>query len=406
MKLKKRIYLLAGLMVVVCQARADVQPNTSTNRSWNPGYNTVLSVNVATGQWYNGFAVLDLSTAAPRDTSCGYMCTSPQTVKVNHLGFPFGRGTFNFYGTQERTVSTPDGPLTIRFRFNDITLFLRMTNRNNGNNFDKTFLSDAAESDREITPGNKCGNLGGCTYQVQSGFASGKIIMDIKLPPALSQKTYDLGSISVADIVVLASPTRENQSFVQQIKTSTLTVHPTITVPDRCYINIDNGSGRNPSSYAITFSDIDASSVSTGTPLQSKTIKLSSTCIGVAGALKDVVSEVKLEPSGVTTVADDYIFKLKPTKNDTQEGERYLGIIARDTVSGNKCNMDGSVFTSGQYKTMGTVVVAGSQSGGTNSLISPYPVTFSLCGFGDRSNLLIPGDHTGAVRLTTRWKFQ
>ena len=54
---------------------------------------------------------------------------------------------------------------------------------------------------------------------------------------------------------------------------------------------------------------------------------------------------------------------------------------------------------------MGVVVIADTNSG-TSGLSSPYPLTFSLCSYGNGGELLTPGDHTGAVTLTTRWRFE
>ncbi|EII6398851.1 hypothetical protein LG918_003746 [Escherichia coli] len=395
-------FLIFIVVIVSCRLHA-ATPNTSAGANIAAG-----AINLTREQRTNEWITINTIDISMQDqhNGCGFLCASPRDVSVNHLGIPFARGTWSNNGSNERTISTPDGNMSVRFVYRDVMIKLVMINRGNNFEFSNTFSYDAPEANREVTPNNKCGNISGCTYGSRVGLISGYIDVQVKLPTALSKKTYDLGTISIGQLTGLASPSREYLDFRKVEKTSDLTLSGQVSVPDRCYIYIDNSNVENPSSQSITFNDIDASSLTANKELQRKTIKLESYCVGVQGT-KNVYSDVKLEPAGGSIFQDNYILKLKPTKNDVtnSNSDRYLGIIVRELYSGGGCGRDNNVFTNGVYKNMGLVVLASSNSG-TTGLNDPYPLTFSLCSYGSGGELLTPGEHTGAVTLTTRWRFE
>ncbi|HAN4903065.1 TPA: hypothetical protein IFJ00_003958 [Escherichia coli] len=393
-------FLIFIVVIVSCQLYA-ATPNTSSGANIAAG-----AVNITreqrTDEWIT-INTIDISMQEQHN-GCGFLCASPHDVSVKYQGFPFARGTWSNNGTNERTISTPDGNVSVRFVYKDVKIKLTMVNRDNNREFIKEFSDSASESEREVTPANKCGNLYGCTYSSSVGLISGTITVQVKLPPALSKKTYDLGTISIGQLTVLASSSREYLDFRKVEKSSNLTLSGTIGVPDRCYITIDDGH-ENPATQLIEFKEIDASSLTAGKELQSKTIKLRSYCVGVQ-AEKNVYSEVKLGPAGDSIFQDNYILKLKPQKNVESGSDRYLGIVVKalSSTGGQGCTQDSNVFTNDTYKYMGVVVIAG-PGGSISGLSSSYPLVFSLCSYGSSGNVLTPGDHTGAVTLTTRWRF-
>ena len=396
-------FLIFIVIIVSCRLHA-ATPNTSAGANIAAG-----TVNITreqrTGEWIT-INTIDISTQ-DQHNGCGFLCASTRDVSVAHLGIPFVRGTWSNNGSNERTISTPDGNMSVRFVYKDVKIKVTIAVRNNSNQFMKIVSYDAPENEREVTPQNPCGAITGCTYGSSVGLVSGTINIQVKLPPALSKKSYDLGNINIGQLTALASPTREYLDFNKVEKSSYLTLSGQVSVPERCYIYIDNNNIESPSSLSVSFNDIDASSLTANKAIQSKTIKVNSYCVGVQGALKNVYSDVKLGPAGGAEFQDDYILKLKPKKNNVtgNNSDRYLGIIVRDLNSGGDCRKDDNVFINGIYKHMGVVVIADTNSG-TSGLSSPYPLTFSLCSYGNGGELLTPGDHTGAVTLTTRWRFE
>ncbi|WP_213077478.1 hypothetical protein [Escherichia coli] len=388
------IFLLA---LMVCQAHAvPTKPNTESSATISVGASIDRSVN--TTDWHT-IGTIDIASQ-PQHDGCGFLCSSPQTVSVNHGGIPFGRATWWNYGSDERTVDTSDGELKIRFVYNNVTIRAVLVNTNNTRQFLKEFSYNAAESDREVTPANACGNISGCTYSFRAGMISGTIDIQVYLPTALSKKTYNLNNINIGHLVAMAAPSRSNLDFVKTEKTSYLTLAGSISVPDRCYMTIDDGT-ENPSSQSIDFGEIDAYPQS-DTVLKTKTLTLKTSCSGVKGGKNvNVASAIKLEPAGDTTIEDTYKFRLSPATDASVEYGRYLGIVANYDSTGN-CNENINSFKSGVYKHMGFVVVGNIY----DSVKKSYPLIFSLCAFGDDEGRLTPGDYTGAIKLTMRWAYQ
>ncbi|OYC53838.1 hypothetical protein RX33_04522 [Escherichia coli] len=396
-----RIFFVFLLYFIACQSYADVtQPNTSSHSNISVG-TISINRNVQTQNWVT-IKTIDIANQSQYD-GCGFLCTSPRQVSVNHLGLPFGRATYNNYNSNERTVETDDGELMVRFVYKDLKIRAVLVNDGNGKQFVREFSSDATESEREVTPANKCGNLNGCTYSFRAGIISGTIEVQVSLPMALSNKTYDLGNISVGQLIAMAAPTREHLDFVKTQRESNLSLSGNISVPDRCYVTIDNGT-ENPAAQSIDFGEIDAYPQSRAV-LKTKTMMLRTSCFGVKGGDgRSVVAEVKLEPASDTTVEDNYKFRLKPASSIDASAayNKYLGVVTKYESAAN-CNNDDNTFINAIYKYMG-IVIAG-RTDLISSVKQSYPLVFSLCAFGD-DGMLAPGDHTGAITLTMRWKLQ
>ncbi len=361
----------------------------------------------SSGEWIT-VKTIDIATQ-PQNDGCGFLCTSVPPLEFAWLSYGSGYVDWSL-NEVEQTVSTTDGNMMVRLSYSDVKIkeILGMTVEETYLEYQQEVDSSASDPERRINTKSACPLVGGrCVLSLKAGLVSGKIDIQVKLPPALSKKEYVFGNVQVGNIKV-QSGFDKNPGYINTYSSTAnkkVTLSGTISVPDRCYLLIDNTQQTDSSTQNIIFNDVDADKVTAGkTPLSSKTLQLRSQCVGVKGGSKSVNLDVKLTASDMG-VENGYVFKLKP-KNDTgtTAASRYLGIVARllSTVS---CNdSDSNALKNGVYKYTGTVVQTGSniyQSG-----MKSVPLTFSLCSFGDSGNLLTGGEHTGALKLTARWKFE
>ncbi|EHR8280854.1 hypothetical protein KUR45_001705 [Escherichia coli] len=386
------IFLLA---LVACQVHA------ATSGVKNVDIGTVdLERSHRTDEWVT-IKTINIAEQDQND-GCGWLCTMTGDVYSYYTQKPLARAIWTVNSLQ--AVETPSGKIQVRVVPSDVMMRLGIYNYVNKREF-STQANVSKNTDWvTVEPANPCGATYGCTYYARVGLVSGRLDVQVQMPVVLSQKKYVLNNLKLGDLNVQITPRKDENQDYSTRNMSSLTLSGTIGVPDRCYITIDDGH-ENPATQLIEFKEIDASSLTAGKELQSKTIKLHSYCVGVQ-AEKNVYSEVKLGPAGDSIFQDNYILKLKPQKNVESGSDRYLGIVVKalSSTGGQGCTQDSNVFTNDTYKYMGVVVIAG-PGGSISGLSAPYPLVFSLCSYGSSGNVLTPGDHTGAVTLTTRWRF-
>ncbi|MJF13737.1 hypothetical protein DLQ82_17415 [Salmonella enterica subsp. enterica] len=241
---------------------------------------------------------------------------------------------------------------------------------------------------------------GGCDFRFLAGISGGSVTLSMSVPDLLQAKSFTIPPTTIAkfaaDFYSSAYDTgiigEKVFRYTTEIKTPALTV----TFPDRCYTTLSGNT--------VTFkNDIDASVVTvTGSPaIDTKSITLSARC-DASFLSKNVYASVKLVQ--VNGVEDNYKFKLIPKKND-YGSSRTLSVVAKHLAlgsqGGNTCDKDNNTMVNNEFYHVG--LVSFKQSHGT--LNDPYPITFNLCAFRPEgsSELLPPGEHTGAVRVVTRF---
>ncbi|EFH2659448.1 hypothetical protein IM201_004154 [Escherichia coli] len=369
----------------------------------------------STGEWLTlaEYNIRDLSLTP----GCIYlMCNGANqslTTKVSYNNRPYVKSTFtNFasYNSPMR-INTPDGDMFVRLTFSGVvTLSGYLENHENSRVWTKNeLITNNTESvSIQLLPENPCGALlTGCTFTTFHGLSSGasagiiggSVKVEVKLPPAISRKTYTINNVALAKIETIFNKT--NNITGANYTNSYFSLSATINIPERCYLNV-NGLDDG----VIKFNTLDASTVSDGSPLQSRQLLLESTCTGIVGANKPVISEVKLSPSGNTTLEGNYIFRLKPANKNSGDSmhSRYLGIVAKSLPHITNCDAgDGYTFTGNSYMNKKTVVPENNALNG--EITSTSFVSFGLCLFGDGDALMMHGEHTGAIQLTTRWRF-
>ncbi|ELO4976014.1 hypothetical protein QUQ42_004118 [Escherichia coli] len=345
-----------------------------------------------------------------QNNGCGFLCSGLITLdNVTLLGRGVGAIKWLPDGA-EKTVNTPDGDMKVRMIYKNIKLRAKfmLMGVNYQRNYDNDF--DVSETNNIVTyTSEACDSLYGseCSVSFMSGIVGGEIDVQVKLPPALSNKNYELKNITVGSFensLTVRYYGTNIQDRSESINTQ-FVVSGYISVPDRCYLLIDNVQQTDSSTKDITFKDVEADKVTgSNVPLDSKTLQLRSQCMGVKGASKGVQLDAKLTPVDMA-VENKYVFKLKPKSTSETDTSRFLGVVARLLSTGSCNDSDNNALKNGVYIHIGQVVIAGSKIH-QNGLDSPVPLTFSLCSFGDGGKLLTAGEHTGALKLTARWKFE
>lgn len=372
--------------------------------------NVDFSVENTTNEWLTvaEYSIVDL----PQSRTCLYaMCNGAGeslTLTVPRNNKPYAKSTFiNFaHPDSPMQINTPDGIMLIRLTFSGTDLKAYLQNNENDRVWiEHVSIDNAASASVQVSPDNPCGAfIGGCPFTTIHGLHSGigsfgKAKVEVKLPPSISSKEYTINNLSLAKIETVFNKT--NTHISANYTTSYFILSGKIKVPERCYLSID---GHNDG--MIIFNDVDASSHSDNNiPLQTKKLLLKSTCTGVVGASMPLVSEVKISPAGDTQFSNG-VFRLKPIDitGTAKVSEKYLGIVAKYLPDITSCNVDnGYTFVSDAYFNKKIVVPANNTSG--SDISSTSFISLGLCTFGSADDLLVSGDHTGAIRLTTRWRF-
>ncbi|HBE2842335.1 TPA: hypothetical protein KL446_004513 [Escherichia coli] len=377
-------------------------------QSFNVG-TVVVEGNNRTNEW---FTVKTIKVSEQnQNNGCGFLCS--QKINLDRVAFlGVGTGSVKWLPDGgEKTVSTPDGDMKVRLSYKDLKVRLNLMF--SGVSYTKTYIGDFDISDKNNVVTKKtegaCESIYGpyCSLNFQVGLVAGEIDIQVKLPPALSKKNYEIKDILVGslDATLMVEYIGANLPVITNNAQSQIVFSGYVSVPDRCYLLIDNVQQTDSSTQNIIFKDVEADKVTGGNvPLDSKTLQLRSQCIGVTGASKGVLLDAKLTPVDMA-VENGYVFKLKPKSTSETDTSRFLGVVARLLSSGSCNDSDRNALKNGVYTHIGQVVIAGNDTY-LNGLASPVPLTFSLCSFGDGGNLLTAGEHTGTLKLTARWKFE
>ncbi|HAX4887809.1 TPA: hypothetical protein JZF81_004116 [Escherichia coli] len=399
----KIIYIFLLLLPVICYASL---PTRGVDVEVNK--NVEYSTQNTTDEWLTvaEYSLVDL----PQSTYCLYkMCNGANqslTLDVPKNNKPYAKSTFHNFARADSPmeINTPDGVLLIRLTFSgEVNLGAHLQNNENNRVWTERVVIDnnAATTSIQISPDNPCGAfIGACSFTTVHGIAltggGGKVKVEVKLPPALSGKEYTIDGLALAKIETVFNKT--NTPISANYTNSYFVLSGKIKVPERCYLMVD---GHN--NGLITFNDVDASSGSNNIPLQTRRVSLKSTCTGIVGAAKPVISEVKLAPVGNTSFSDG-VFKLNSDTEITRTSGRYLGIIANYLPDITSCSTNtGFTFVSNEYLNKKVVVPAYNT---LNSDISSTSfISFGLCALGSGNDLLLPGNYSGAIQLTTRWRF-
>ncbi|WP_089584349.1 hypothetical protein [Escherichia coli] len=238
----------------------------------------------------------------------------------------------------------------------------------------------------DISSANPCGWNALCGYEYTAWITSAEISLGIIIPETLAAGTYYFNDVSIAKMVSglsSAGPNAEQAKLESFIKVS-----GSITVPDRCYIKINNGE-KNPGLVSIEFTEVD-SSAREGF-LEKKELILSGACYGLGN---DKSLSMSLKATPLSQTINDYTLRLKPANLSNEDG--FLGVMIKD-IDDNSCNGNDNSLMFGVYKDF-------LKSNGNVNFIFNKPLYFNLCRYG--STLLTSGQHSGALTLTTRWRLQ
>ncbi len=402
--MKKYCFLLLVFVTGIVQAESE----GFVTQSFNIG-TVVVDSNIKTSEW-DTVKTIKVSEQNQND-GCGFLCTKEISIdNVTFLGK--GRATIKWLPDgEEKTVNTVDGDMKIRLIYKDLKV--RASSKVVGVGYQRTYIEnfDVTTTNNMVTKDfDTCNSLYGqqCRISFMSGLVDGEIDIQVKLPPALSKKNYELKDVQVGSFenTLTLRYVGSNISDTTKRVQSQLFMSGYVSVPDRCYLLIDNVQQTDSSAQNITFKDVEADKVTGGTvTLDSKTLQLRSQCLGVVGASKAVQLDAKLTPVDMT-VENGYVFKLNPKNGTSETGtSRYLGVVARLLPTGRCNNSDNNALKNGVYIPIGQVVIVNNNVY-MNGLASPVPLTFSLCSFGDGGKLLAAGEHTGALKLTSRWRFE
>ncbi len=395
--MKKYLFLLFAVFVFQLHAAEKNEENNIEVGTLD------VTTDHSSGEWIT-VKTIDIATQ-PQNDGCGFLCASSETLETGFLSY--GKGAAELVTVNsEKTITTTDGDMYVRLTYENVEVKETLTVTAGNNNFvyEKRVAQDS--SDNVLISDSPCSNsYGKCQLNFKAGLVSGRINIQIKLPPALSKKSYVFSSVDIGSLK-LGLSFDQNPGYINVFSNTVekkITVSGSISVPDRCFLTIGGSDIMGGGEQNITFSDVDADKLtSSGVSLSDKTLKIGATCYGVKGGSKPVVLDAKLSALSGTDVDAGYIFKLK-NKNSVDNTTRYLGVIARALSTGG-CSKDDNTMMNDSYVYIGQVVVANAVNS-INSL-TEKPLTFSLCSFGEAGKLLMGGGYTGSLKLTTRWSFK
>lgn len=329
---------------------------------------------------------------------CGFLCTTittPEPQKAAHM-----KGLVKLEQVGKQLVTVNGGNVNIRADFSEVAAHVIFYA--GATKLDDQYLRDINNIGQTVDSGYQtaCFELG-CNYTMKTGFSGGKVALSISIPDLAGVKSFSIPETTIANVTLHlfsdnAGAGINNEKIFEykgEIKLPALTIN----LPERCYTTLSGNT--------VTFkNDIDASTITTtgATAVDTKSITLTAHC-NTTLLSKNVHASVKLMQ--VNGVEDNYKFKLTPQKNDYNL-TRTLSVVAKHISSGSAgastCDKDGNTMENNKLYYVGKVAFPGQSNGGLND---PYNITFNLCAFkkeGD-SDLLPPGEYTGAVKVITRF---
>ncbi|HAX4763372.1 TPA: hypothetical protein JZF58_004860 [Escherichia coli] len=400
MKLVQLVLLCSCLMAG--GVRADIIPVGSKSENLSPASITLDK------EWLNKAAQNSGSAQVKewnlsgenQNGGCGFLCLEINTSSPQKA--PYMRGLVNIGDAEEKVVSVDNGKsVKIKATLSDLSVHgvIYVNGQQKVNQYITGLKNGSSKS---VDSGYQVSCLeNGCSYQWKAGLSGGTVALSISIPDLVGAQSFTIPSTTIA--TVISDLYSENASagitnevvfrYTAEIKLPALT----ITLPERCYTQL--------SGSMITFkSDIDASTVTAdgGPAVDSRSVTLNATCNTVL-LNKSIYASVKLvQQSGVD---DGYKFKLNPKKNEYNLN-RYLSVVAKHVsegaAGGTNCGKDTNTFDNGKLYNVGQVAFPGRPE---QSVRDPYNITFNLCAFRPEgsSDLLPPGEYTGAIRVITRF---
>ena len=175
------------------------------------------------------------------------------TVTINRGGVSWIKPYMSFYKQKIPLTGNEDGAVYnfefgLTFNSNPI-IGMTSYNSNNQRKWDATKTVNVLPSfnepvktwvGEELNLGGWCGNLYGCTWAETTYLhsSSAKPILWIKPPANLKRQTYSFNNVKMMEIYHIERNNSGSESVSSQV--AALFISGVITLPQRCYSNIDN----------------------------------------------------------------------------------------------------------------------------------------------------------------------
>lgn len=245
-----------------------------------------------------------------------------------------------------------------------------------GGNFSLPSSSqDVLSSPVTSAPGNNCGSLTGCLWRTAIYLHSntGSPVIYMKLPKNLSSKTITFSEQPLLTLKGYLDNKNTSTSAIS-LPSVSLKISGTITIPERCYLSVDNNSFNFPLVY---------SNRNNGT-LGTVTANVTTTCNYAPDGTKQYIKMTAVSGGSLNTNSNYYEIGNESSKNES------LGIIYKINGSPD-CNSKGDRFDTEQ-------LINTFSYGWNKTAITPFQ--FSLCKYGMPSRI---GEQNVVLKLTSRW---
>ncbi|GCZ94481.1 hypothetical protein [Escherichia coli] len=293
-----------------------------------------------------------------------YLTRYPVTIRDNSgnsyvFSVAFPNGSPNIYYSEYnlgsgRVIHTPSGM--------------------SDNRFIQPSESQEAISGSLHTKLNPCGNLYGCTIRA-GAWMQGNVYPSIyiKLPRNLSAQTLTFDEETLLTLSGYISK-KDNLGTVTMPRIS-LKIRGSITIPQRCFLNVDNTS--------FNFSSLFSNAVN---GLQSnKNANVTTTCNYAPEGTKQYMKMTAISGGSLNNTKDYYEVGNESATN------KALGIIFKINGANSNCDTNGDIFEH-EY-------LINTFNYGLN-VTKSTPINFYLCKFGMPTRT---GEQRIILKLTSRW---
>jgi len=247
-------------------------------------------------------------------------------------------------------------------------------------------MSSGGIKSLDISSANPCGTLQTCGYRYASWLGRLDMRIGVLVPQVLEGGTYYFRDVNIASLergissAGNTSPYRSNASYLK--------ISGSITVPDRCYISINE--------QMLDFGKVTVEGEGF---LGQKELTLRSGCVGVD---KKIKMEISLSP--LNDLSNNYVAKLLPRDGSDSNSTSYIGVVTKKTsVMADRCGNSDNTYLFNIFHTVDEI------SNATNGVPQNYSfkdfsVFFNLCYFGN-GTLPSYGEYYGGLKLTTKFSF-
>ncbi|GCX73706.1 hypothetical protein [Escherichia coli] len=221
---------------------------------------------------------------------------------------------------------------------------------------------------------NSCGNLYGCTIKGAAwmkGDVSSAIY--INLPKNLSAQTLTFNNLKILSLSGYIS--KQNNLGTVELPTVSLTISGSITIPERCFFNVDSSLFNFDSIFSNAENGLQGT----------KTANVTTTCNYAPEGTKQYIKMTAI--SGGKLNNDNNYYEVG---NDSA-ANKSLGLIFKVNGTISDCDSNGDAFDS-EYLTS-TFSYALNEKKST-------PINFYLCKYGIPEKI---GEQSIILRLTSRW---